>query len=107
MEEMRRKHKTVEPIRNLIGLVTRSLIAISSAGILYLRDAKQFIVWACIQAKVENDMITPEKQCRCGMIWRGYVMSCVLAIVVDGMSVAGRIQLQTFLSSEKTNLLLV
>jgi len=116
MEEMRRKHKTVESIRNLIGLVTvlsflffdwMSSIVLSQCLLLayfIFGTRSSFIVWACTQAKVENDMISPEKQ-RCGMIWRGYVMSCVLAIVVDGMSVAGWIQLQTFISSEKTKLL--
>ena len=116
MEEMRRKHKTVESIRNLIGLVTVlsflffdwvSSIALSQCLLLayfIFGTRSSFIVWACAQAKVENDMITPEKQ-RCGMIWRGYLISCVLAIVVDAMSVAGWIQLQTFISSEKTNTL--
>jgi len=116
MEEMRRKHKTLESIRNLIGLVTVlsflffdwiSSIALSQCLLLayfIFGTRSSFIVWACTQAKVENDVITPEKQ-RCGMIWRGYFMSCVLAIVVDAMSVAGWIHLQTFISSGKTKLL--
>jgi len=116
MAEMRRKHKTVESIRNLIGLVTllsflffdwMSSIVLSQCLLLayfIFGTRSSFIVWACTQAKVENDMIMPEKQ-RCGMIWRGYVMSCVLAVVVDGMSMAGWILMQTFISSEKTKLL--
>ncbi|KAL7491761.1 hypothetical protein ACHAWT_001870 [Skeletonema menzelii] len=116
MAEMRRKHKTVESIRNLIGLVTvlsflffdwMSSIVLSQCLLLaffIFGTRSSFIVWACTQAKVENEIITPEKQ-RCGMIWRGFVMSCVLAIVVDGMSMAGWILLQTFISSEKTKLL--
>lgn len=116
MEEMRRKHMTLASIRNLICLVTVlsflffdwiSSIVLSQCLLLayfIFGTRSSFIVWACTQAKAENDIITPEKQ-RCGMIWRGYFMSCVLAIVVDAMSVAGWIQLRTFISSQKTMLL--
>ena len=116
MEEMRRKHKTLTSIRNLIGIITVlsflffdwiSSIVFSQCLLLayfIFGTRSSFIVWACSHAKAENEFITPEKH-RAGMIWRGYLMSCVLAIVVDAMSIAGWVQLQTVISSERTKLL--
>jgi membrane associated rhomboid family serine protease len=116
MEEMRRKHKTLGSIRNLIGLVTIlsflffdwvSSIALSQCilfAYFIFGTRSSFIVWAYTQAKVESDVVSPEKQ-RCGMIWRGYFMTCILAIVVDAMSTAGWIPLRTVISLEQVQLL--
>ncbi|KAL7452223.1 hypothetical protein ACHAWC_003945 [Mediolabrus comicus] len=110
MEEMRRKHKTLGSIRNLIGLVTilSFLFFDWPQCILFayfiFGTRSSFIVWAYTQAKVESDVVSPEKQ-RAGMIWRGYFMTCILAVVVDAMSTAGWISLRTVIFLERNQLL--
>ena len=97
--EARQKRNTLVFVRNLIGVVTfasllvfdwnSSLVLAQTIVLAYFIFGSQssMLVWAYTRSKVENDIITPEKQ-RSGMIWRGMLMSTTLTIVVDSMSCA-------------------
>jgi hypothetical protein len=97
MNEARQKQKTLLFVRNLLGMVTfasllvfpwdSSLVLAQFIVLAYFIFGTQssMLVWAYTRSRVENDIITPEKQ-RSGMIWRGTLMSATLNIIVDSMT---------------------
>lgn len=99
LNESLRKQRTLLTIRYLLGMVTfASLLVFGWNSSLFLSQClllvyfifgaqSSSIVWAYMRSEVENDIIVPEKH-RSGMIWRGFMMSAVISIVIDSMSFA-------------------
>jgi len=117
LNEVRRKQQTLIFIRNMMGIVTiaslaafdwnSSLVLSQCILVVYFTFGTQssFIVWAYTHSKVESDIINPEKA-RAGMIWRGFLMSATISIVVDSMSMVGNGVLHTLIFAEKLSLTL-
>jgi len=113
--EARRKQRTLLFVRNLMGAVTlMSLFFFGWASSLVLSQIivlafftfgtqSSFIIWAYTRSKVESDIIGPEKQ-RSGRIWRGLLVSAVLTIIVDAMSMASWFILSTLISGDQVSL---
>ena len=55
-------------------------------------------VWAYTHSRVEDDILAQEKV-RSGMIWRGFLMSAVISIVIDSMSLASWVCLPLMLET--------
>ena len=98
LREVNRKQRTLLSIRNLMAAVlvgsffvngSNSLVLSQCVLLIYFTFAVRstLIVWAYTHSRVEDDILTQEKA-RSGMIWRGYLMSAVISIVVDSMSIA-------------------
>ena len=114
LNEARRKQKTMLLIQGLLGVVSltslfifgwNSSLFLSQCLILaYFTFGKQSttLVKAYTRSKVESDIIDPEKQ-RSGRIYKGLIISAVLSIVVDSMSVASWFIMSTF-SAERLSL---
>jgi len=113
--EALRKQKTLLFVRNLIGVVTLvSLFVFGWTSSLVLSQCivlafftfgtqSSFIIWAYTRSKVETDIIEPEKK-RSGRIWRGLLLSAVLTIIVDAMSMASWFTLSTLISGDQVSL---
>ena len=113
--EARRKQRTLLFVRNLIGAVTLiSLFVFGWTSSLVLSQCivlafftcgaqSSFIVWAYTRSKVESDIIEPEKK-RSGRIWRGLLLSAVLTIIVDAMSMASWFTLSTLIFGDQVSL---
>ena len=113
--EARRKQRTLLFVRNLIGAVTlislfffgwTSSLVLSQCIILAFftfGTQSSFIIWAYTRSKVETDIIEPEKK-RSGRIWRGLLLSAVLTIIVDAMSMASWFTISTFISGDQISL---
>ena len=100
LNDARRKQRTLLSVRNLIATVSlasplvfdwnSSLVLSQCLLLAYFVFGIQSssIVWAYARSEVaDNDIVTPEKK-RAGAIWRGFVMSATLSVVVDSMSFA-------------------
>lgn len=100
LDDARLKQRTLLWVRNLIGTVSlASLLVFDWNSSLVLSQClllayfvfgtqSSLIVWAYARSEVaDNDIVVPEKK-RSGAIWRGFMMSATLSIVVDSMSFA-------------------
>jgi len=115
LHEYLRKQKTLLYVRYLIGIVAlASLFAFDWSSSIVLCQCLLFayftfgtqsslIVWAYTRSKEPSDIIEPERA-RSGMIWRGFFLSTVLAIVVDSMSMASWFVFPTLIASERPSL---
>ena len=116
-EEVLRKQRTLELIRNLIAMIafasmilfdlTSSLVLSQFILLGYVAFATQayVIVLAYTHVnKAENDLIELEKN-RAGVIWKGCVVAATLSIVVDSMTMASWIVLRTFIATERSPIL--
>mmetsp|Transcript_26970 Transcript_26970/g.56334 ORF Transcript_26970/g.56334 Transcript_26970/m.56334 type:complete len:828 (+) Transcript_26970:23-2506(+) len=116
LEEVGRKYKILVSIRNLLGFVTvssfyvfnwtGSLVISQSILFFYFVSGTQssLVIWTYTHCtKCGNDIIDPEKQ-RAGMVWRGFLMSCVITIAVDSMSFAAFTIARTFVSAEAASM---
>jgi len=113
--EARRKQRTLLFVRSLIGAVTLiSLFVFGWTSSLVLSQCivlaffmfgtqSSFIIWAYTRSKVETDIIEPEKK-RSGRIWRGLLLSTVLTIIVDAMTMASWFTLSTLISGDQFSL---
>ena len=112
--EAKRKQRTLLSVRNLIGLTalaslfifgwSSSLVLSQFIVLCYFIFGTQttFIVWAYTRSKAESDIIQPEKQ-RAGVVWRGLLMSAVLSIVVDSMSMASWFVMSTLILADQSS----
>ncbi|KAL7488779.1 hypothetical protein ACHAW6_014378 [Cyclotella cf. meneghiniana] len=114
LDEVLRKQRTLLLIRNLIGIssvasvflfdFTSSLVLSQIILFVYFVVGTQSscIVWTYIHIiRAENDMIDTEKD-RSGVLWRGYVVASTLGIVVDSMSMASWVVLNTIVSADRS-----
>lgn len=114
--ECYRKQKTLLFIRNSIWMNTvaslflfdwASSVVLSQCVLLSLfvfGTQSSLIVWAYTRSEVECDILGPEKK-RAGMIWRGFLMSAVLSIVVDSMTFASWVSVPIIYPTLPTGLL--
>jgi hypothetical protein len=114
LDEVLQKQRTLLLIRNLIGIATvasvfffdftSSLVLSQIILFVYFVFGTQAscIVWTYIHInRAENDAIDAEKH-RSGVLWRGYVVAATLAIVVDSMSMASWVVLNTLVSADRS-----
>ncbi len=99
LNEALRKQRTLLTVRFLMGMFTfasflvfrwnSSLVLSQCLLLVYFVFGTQssLIVWAYARSEVENDIIGPEKN-RSGMIWRGFMMSAIISIIMDSMAFA-------------------
>ena len=110
LREVNRKQRTLLSIRNLMAAAlvgsfcvngwASSLVLSQCVLLLYFTFAvrsTQF-VWAYTHSRVEDDILAQEKV-RSGMIWRGFLMSAVISIVIDSMSLASWVCLPLMLET--------
>ncbi|KAL7465015.1 hypothetical protein ACHAXS_005344 [Conticribra weissflogii] len=116
LDEVRRKYKILLSIRNLLGFIAlSSFYVFNGSGSLAMSQCILFfyfvfgtqsslVLWTYTHCtKCGNDIVDPEKQ-RAGMVWRGFLMSCVISIAVDSMSLAAFIVTRTFVLSEASSM---
>ncbi|KAL3790312.1 hypothetical protein HJC23_002938 [Cyclotella cryptica] len=114
LDEVRRKQRTLLFIRNLIGLsaVTSAFLfdftssLVLSQTILFAHfvfgTQASCIVWTYLHInRADNDIIDQEKR-RLGVLWRGFIVTATLVIVVDSMSMASWVVLNTFISADRS-----
>jgi len=98
LSEINQKQRTLLTIRNLMAAVLGGSFFINGGNSLVLSQCviliyfifavrSTQIVWAYTHSRVEDDILAQEKV-RAGIIWRGYLMSAVISMVIDSMSIA-------------------